>query len=186
MKYLKSLGLIVVLAAMFATCAAYASATTLTSSSGSTPSFSLSSEGHVVIDNPIAKIECAVSMAGKAESHSGGVTVTGNLSSLSFTGCTNSWHLTVVSAGSFSLHATSGGNATWTSSGVNVEATRFGIICRYTTASTDFGTLTNGEHATLDLSSAVPVEGSALCDVGTNTATGSLKMTSPTNVSVDP
>jgi hypothetical protein len=165
-----------------------ASATTVTSDAGATPTLSVSAEGHVVLDNPIAKIECASAVTGKVESHGASVTAKGNIGSLSFTGCTNSWHVTVVSSGSLEAHIIGDGpNGTLTSSGATVEATRFGITCRYATSSTDVGRVTAGEHATLDISAAIPFHsGSGLCGSGATTWTGSYGVTAPTNLTVDP
>jgi len=147
-------------------------------------------EGHVVIDNPIAKIECASNMKGLVNTHGVGVAARIVLETLTFGSpvgtCTNSWHVTVVSAGWLDLHATSGGNATVTSTGMTIEATRIGVTCRYATTGTDIGTFTAGEHGTVDLSAALPFHsGSFLCGEGATTWTGRYKVSSPTNLSFD-
>jgi hypothetical protein len=183
MKHARTWGLLMVVAVALAAFASPAAATTITSSAGTTPSLSMSAEGHVILDNQIAKIECASSLSGKVESHGAGVTVKGKISSLSFTSCTNNWHVTVTVNGSFEFHAI-GGDGKLTVSGAAFEATRFGITCRYGTSSTDFGTGTDGVNATMDIQAAIPSEGgSGLCGSAATTLTGSYKINSPTNVS---
>ena len=119
MKYVKILGLLAVAAAAMMAFAGTASATTVTSSAGTTPTIESGAEGHAVLDNPIAKIECASSVSGKVESHGSGVTAKGNIASLTFGSpvgtCTNDWHVTVVSAGSLEIHSLGNGNGTLTS-----------------------------------------------------------------------
>jgi hypothetical protein len=65
-----------------------ASATTITSSEGETPTIGASAEGHVVFDHSIAKIECASNLKGAVTSHGAGQEALGPITSLSFTGCT--------------------------------------------------------------------------------------------------
>jgi hypothetical protein len=165
--------------------AASAAATTFTSSAGTTPSYSAAAAGHTVFHNQISDIECASSMKGKVESHGSGVTAKGNLSALSFTGCTDDWHVTVVSAGSIEFHSL-GGNGYLTSNGMTFEATRYGITCRYASANTSIGNITQGTTAVLHISSFVPFHGgSFLCGVAPARWTGSYLMTSPANVVID-
>ena len=190
MKYVKILGLLAVAAAAMMAFAGTASATTVTSSAGTTPTIESGAEGHAVLDNPIAKIECASSVSGKVESHGSGVTAKGNIASLTFGSpvgtCTNDWHVTVVSAGSLEIHSLGNGNGTLTSSGATVEATRFGVNCRYATNNTHIGTVTAGEHATLHIQASIPFHsGSFLCGSGATSWTGSYKVASPTNLSID-
>ncbi len=191
MKYIKILGLLAVAAAAMMAFAGSASATTVTSNDGTTPTIEASAEGHAVLHNPIAKIECASTVKGAVESHGSGVTAKGNIASLTFGSpvgtCTNDWHVTVVSAGSLEIHSIGSGNGTLTSSGATVEATRFGINCRYSTNNTDIGTVTGGEHATLHIQASIPFHsGSFLCGSGATVWTGSYKVSSPTNLTVDP
>jgi hypothetical protein len=193
MKYAKILGLLAVAAAALMAFAGTASATTITAGGVAyTNTIAASAENHVVLDNPIAKIECASSVTGKVESHGAGLTAKGNISALSFTGCTNSWHVTVVTAGSLEIHNISGTkDGTLTSSGATVESTRFGITCRYATSNTHIGRVTATpagapEHATLDISAAIPFHGgSGLCGGGATTWTGSYKVNTPTNLHID-
>jgi len=145
--------------------------------------------GHIVLDNPIAKIECTSNLLANVESHGTGVTVKGKVTLLQFgspTPCTNSWHVTVISGGSLEIHAIGGGNGTVTSSGATIEATRLGITCRYATSGTDIGTLTAGIFGEIDISAAIPFHsGSFLCGSGATTWTGQYALSGPTNVSVD-
>lgn len=173
-------------------CPSAASATGITSTEGATPMIKAGGEGHVVFDNPVGKIECVSSFDAKVESHGESTTAGASMSSLSFTNCTSSWHVTVVSPGSLSIHAIGAGpSGTVTSSGATIEATAFGITCRYATNNTHVGTLTGtyvtGEEATLDLQAAIPFHsGSILCGSGTAAWTGSYKVSSPGVLDVDP
>jgi hypothetical protein len=160
--------------------AATASATNIEAPEGTiyTGPVAAEAEGHVVLDNPIAKIECASTVEGEIESHGEGVPAKGNLSTLTFTGCTDSWHVTVVTAGSLSIEHTSGSDGDLFSTGATVEATRFGITCRYATNNTTVGTVTGGAPATLDISASIPFHsGSVFCGSGGTAWTGSYEVT---------
>jgi|SRR6476469_2097343 len=191
MKYVKMLALLAVAAAALMAFAGTASATVITSNgSAYTGTIEASAEGHAVLDNPIAKIECASTVAGSIESHGTGVTAKGPISALSFTGCTDSWHVTVVSSGSLEGHYLEGTNVTLTSSGATVEATRFGISCRYATSSTHVGTITGSKNtggtATFHINASIPFHsGSIFCGSGATAWTGSYSVTSPMNLDVD-
>jgi hypothetical protein len=162
--------------------------TTITSPTGTptTPTIKAESEGHVVLDNPIAKIECATALEGKVEGHGKEAVASGNLSSLSFTGCTNSWHVTTIAPGELAIEWASGYNGKVTSTGATIEATRFGITCRYRTEGTPIGTITGGSPATLHLAAALPFHsGSFLCGSGATALTGSYKVSSPSSLHID-
>ena len=180
--------LLVVASAIGMVFAANASATFLTSPTGTTYTSTLkaSAEGHVVLHNPIGKIECASSLEGKVESHGAGKAASGSVSSLSFSSCTNEWHVTVVATGTFSVESTSGYNGTARSNGATVEATRFGITCRYATGNTSIGTLTGGSTATLDISASIPFHsGSIFCGTGGSAWTGAYIVNTPDSLYVD-
>jgi hypothetical protein len=198
MKYVKVLGLLAVAAAAMMAFAATASATTLTSPTGTvyTGAIHATSEGHAILQNPIAKIECASTVEGSIEQHGAGKTVKGNISNLSFTGCTNDWHVTVVTAGSLELHYKAAGEGTVTSSGATVEATRFGVNCRYKTENTDVGTFTDSHKtahepgkdttATMDIHGLIPFHsGSFLCGSGATTWEGSYIVNTPDRLYID-
>jgi hypothetical protein len=178
------LGMAVVLLLVSST----ASATTLTSPTGTvaTPTIKVESEGHVVLDNPIAKIECSSSFENAVESHGVQKDASGKVSELGFAACTDSWHVTVVASGTLAVSYTTGSNGTVRSSGTTVEATRFGISCRYATSNTPVGTVTGGSPATIDISGSIPFHsGSIFCGSGTTAWTGGYKVTSPTSLYVD-
>lgn len=168
--------LLAVVAAASMVFAGTVSADSVTSPTGTTYTSSVkgSAEGHVVLDNPIAKIECASTAQGAVENHGAGKAVSGNISSLTFTGCTDEWHVTVVAAGSLSAENNGGYNGIVFSSGATVEATRFGISCRYATNSTSVATVTGGSSATADLAASIPFHsGSIFCGSGATSLTGS-------------
>lgn len=193
MRYVRTLGLSAVVVAALAVWASPVTATTLTAP-GLPPSFTgqvyASAEGHAVLDNPIAKIECASGITTWSFSHGSGVTAQTGVTGLSFANCTNDWHVTVVFDGSIEIHSIGNGDGTLTSSGATIEATRFGVSCRYRTATggTDIGTLTDGSiYSTVHVSGAVPFHGgSFLCGAGATNWTGSYKIESPVGLTVDP
>jgi len=185
----RTIGLLVMAAMSLLAFASSASATKITSPTGttSTAKGKVVSEGHIALDNAVAKIECAGSAESTVESHGGaGVPATGNLTALSFTNCTNSWHVTVVAAGSSSINHTSGYNGSISTSGATIETTRFGVICRYATEKTSLGTVTSGGPATVDIAASIPFHGgSALCGTGVTALTGSLKGSTSTGFFID-
>jgi hypothetical protein len=189
MKYVRILGLSAVIAAALMAFAGTASADLVTSPAGTTYTGTLKAEaeGHTVIDNPIAKIECASTFEGKVESHGAGVEASGKTANLTFTGCTNSWHVTVTVFGAFGVVWSSNFVGVFAMVGVIIEVTRFGVTCRYSAGSgTKVGTLTGGTPATLDISASLPFHsGSPLCGEGTTAWTGSYKLTTPTSLFVD-
>ncbi len=185
----RTVGLLVMATMSLLAFASSASATKITSPTGttSTANGKVESEGHIVFHNPIAKIECAGSAASTVESHGGaGVPATGNLSSLSFTSCTNSWHATVVTAGSSSINHTSGYNGSISTTGATIETTRFGMSCRYRTENTGLGTVTSGGPATVHIAASIPFHsGSPLCGSGATVLTGSLNGSTSTGFFID-
>ena len=161
MKYTKMLGLLLVAVGAFMAFAGPAFAkTTVTSPKGTAygtgagNAIASESEGHVTLDNPIATIPCVSAVGGHLKEN--GVTpANGPITALSFGVegvCTNSWHVTVVSGGELELEGNAVGNevdGTLYSKGATVEATRFGVTCRYSTATTTkIGTAT-GSNKTI-------------------------------------
>jgi len=184
MKYVKILGLLAVAAAALMAFAGTASATTITSPTGTTATtiHATNENGHVILANSNANIECASTVEGSITSQGSGVTASGNLSSLSFTGCTGGWTVTVNALGSLEGHWTTGYNGTLTSSGTTVTAvlhTIFGdITCRYATSNTSIGTVTGGSPATLDISASIPFHsGGGLCGSGASAWSGNYTTT---------
>jgi hypothetical protein len=197
MKYVKMLGLLALAAAALMALASPASATRTTFPQGElyTDVIHAHSEGHVVLHNPIAKIECTGTVSGKIESDGPGAAITakGNVTP-SFSNCTNSWHVTTVAGGTLELHFIAHGVSTLTSNGATVESTRFGITCRYATANTHIGTLTDSstvegtatKTATIHINGAIPFHsGSPLCGSGSTQWTGAYKITTPDTLWVD-
>lgn len=203
MKCVKTLGSIVAVAAALMAFAASASATTITSPTNTvyTGEIHAESEGHLVFNNPIAKIECLSTIKGTIETHGPETTPHGPIASLTFTNCTNSWHLTVIATGSLAIHWTGNHMGTLTSDGATIEATRFGVICRYATEETLLGKLTDSHTAgapipvsdtapdttaTLPINASVPFHGgSALCGTKPVEWTGSYKITTPDRLYID-
>lgn len=191
MRYLRVLGLAGVVSAALMVAAGSAAATTLTSPTGTvaTPTIKAESEGgHITVANEIANINCTWAFEGKVESHGAESAAQSKLSSLSFTGCTNSWHVTAVSPGQLTIEWTSGYNGTVTWTGGKFDATRLGLTCVYETSSTKLGTITGGSPATIDIEASIPVntkESSGLCGSGTYKMEGSFKLSSPESLYVD-
>jgi hypothetical protein len=200
MKYVKILGLLAVAAAAMMAFAASASATYVTTTTGgsaATPAIHAVNEGgHVTLKNPIANISCSSTSQGSVESDGHEIEETedktkhtvltsapasGKISELTFTGCTNSWHVTTLAPGSLSVTHTEGHDGSLTSSGARVSTTRFGVTCVYETNNTPIGTVTGGNPATLDISASIPLDAEAssgLCGSGNAAWEGSYVSTS--------
>jgi hypothetical protein len=182
MKCVKILGLLAVAAAALMAFAGTASATYVTTSTGgetAEPAIHAVNEGgHVKLANPIANIECSSTVEGKVESHKvedATVPASGKISTLDFTGCTNSWHVTTTKPGTLSVLWENKHNGQLSSNGALVNTTRFGINCNYETKNTAIGTVTGGNPATLAISASIPLaEGSSpLCGSGNAAWSGS-------------
>ena len=185
MKYVKMLGL---LAVALMALAGTASATTVTSSAGTTPTIEATSS-NLTLHNAVGTISCESRLKLVIEKHGAGTAASGKISSLTFTPCTGgSMHNSTIKGGSLSITATSGGNGTVTWSGGTWMTTMFGIECGYTTEGTSIGTLTAAEHAVLDITATIKrTEGSGGIFCGsTANWTGTYKFVSPTNLSIDP
>jgi hypothetical protein len=171
-----------ILGALALTSTASASATVVTTETAGevqTPTIHAVNEGgHVSLANANSNIECASTVEATVEGHGEGGPVTGSISSLSFSNCTNGWTVTVNALGTLAVAWTSGHNGTASSSGATVTAvlhTIFGdITCRYATSSTSIGTVTGGNPATLDISASIPFHsGGGLCGSGNSQWSGS-------------
>ena len=195
-----SAALLVLAAAAFMALAASASATTVTSPSGTvyTSTMKAASEGTTTLHNSSlgVSVSCtASSVEGKVQNHGSGVTASGSISSLTFTGC-GADTVTVLKAGSLEVHDKTGGNnfdGTLTSVGaeITIKNGATGVSCTYTTGTgTDIGTLTGsvstGGNATLDIESAtIPRTGDSILCGSKGQWTGSYKVTTPSTLLVD-
>jgi hypothetical protein len=195
MKFVKIFALLAVSAAAMMAFAATASATTVTSPTGTKlangSTIKATSEGHVTLHNGIANISCNSTVEGTITANgTTGAPASGPISSLIFgtkatEGCTNDWVVHVTTPGTLSItHIAGTENGTLVSTGATVVTTRFGIECKYQTNNTTIGTVTGGSpHATLDITAAIPRHGgSFLCGGATANWTGAYTVTSPTNL----
>jgi hypothetical protein len=185
MKYVKILGLLAVAAAAFMGIAGTAAASpTLTSPANTayTGTLHASSEGHAVLHNPIAKIECNSTVSGSVTSN--GTPASGPIATLTFSPCTDEWHVTTATEKGGTLSVNSAGEVV--SNGATVESTRFGVTCRYATSNTKVGTLTGGTPATMHINASIPFHsGSVFCGSGATAWTGAYKVDTPGTLLVD-
>ena len=171
-----------------------ASATTLTSPSGTAYTGTIkSTAGTTELHGEAFSVSCATStVEGKVETHGASVTVGGNIDSLVFASC--NFPVTVLKAGSLEMHEKQGGgnlDGTLTSTGAEITIHGpFGINCLYKTSATDIGNLTGSDTtkatAKLDIdSSLIPRTGdSAFC--GANGEwTGSYTVNTPDYLDVE-
>lgn len=167
MKYVRVLGLLALAATALMAFAATASAeltrpTNVTLLKGAAI-HAVNESTHVTLDPPsLPAIECNSTVQGSVAVDAG---TSGSISTLSFTGCTSSWHVTTVSGGELEIEATGGYNGVVYSKGATVEATRFGVTCRYATANTtEVGIFTGGDPGTMHITADIPFHsGSGLC-----------------------
>lgn len=217
MRYVRVFGLLAVAAAALMAFAASASATTITggndhktatgSAYTSLITATTETDKPAVLQNPIAKIECHGDVGGFVESHGPGKTAIGKLTELDWgedgvrdekgtlTGKCGNWHVTTVAAGELEVHWKAEHEGTVTSTGATVEATRFGVTCRYLTNKTDVGTLTDSHKtgstaapstATFDIHGLIPFHsGSPLCGTGTTTWEGEYEILTPDTLYID-
>ncbi|HKF82035.1 MAG TPA: hypothetical protein VKB23_03625 [Solirubrobacterales bacterium] len=176
-----------------------AAATTATSPSGTTytSTISGSSEGHMIFHDTSGlglTSECNSAFSMNLESHGAGVTASGKISSLTFSNCTNSTHVTVLKGGFVTYHSIAGTkNSTETSTGKEVTElnTSTGIHCIWTTNNTHWGTLipneVTGSNATLQINATMQRTGgtSGFFCGSSRTWTGSYKITTPASLSFD-
>jgi hypothetical protein len=184
MKYVKILGLLAVAAAALMAIAGTASATTVTSSNGTTPTIEAeSSNGE--LHGAFITVKCTESkVKGSVESHGSSVTVEGLLTVLVFDKC--NYPVTVEQRGKLVAHASSKtGNGVLTSSNAQIRIHTSVGECVFTTNETTIGTLTGGAGATLDIeSAAIPRTGGSFFCGSSGTWTGSYKVTSPSSIEI--
>jgi hypothetical protein len=193
MRYRITLVSLVVAAAAAMALASAASASTLTSPSGTsyTGTFHASSEGHIKIANPIAKIECSSTLEGTNESHGKGITITIPFKIVLFSGCTNSWHVTPIISGHLTIHWKFPFSFKFTLDNLKFDTTRLGVTCVYQAKETEAGTLTDssqtGGTGTLHVEASIPISGesSGLCGSGSAKWEGSYLVNTPDQIYVD-
>lgn len=208
MKSVKILGLLAVAAAAVMAFAGTASATILTSPTGTvyTGKIVAHSEGTTSLDGAFTTVSCSKSnVEGPITGHGAGVTVKGTVEVLTFTEC--NFPVTVLKKGTLELHPMlekeEGGKkvhttcpsgyctGTLTSSGAEISiATSIGT-CVFTTTNTGLGTVTptndTGGHATLDIgSSPIPRTGGNFLCGSSGTWTGAYTVTQPSTLWINP
>lgn len=190
----RTIVLFAVLVGAFAALAGTASATVLTSPSGTTYTSTLkaTNEGAITFHG-ITTFSCNKStLESKVESHGASVTTKGAISLLSFTECGED--VSVVTKGRLEIHWTSGNNGTVTAPGLLITVqftTESGTYhCVYGSTSADIGTLTaapsESGHAVLDLNGATlaVAGGDEKCSKSAE-LTGKYKFVTPTGLLVD-
>lgn len=108
-------------------------------------------------------VTCTGSSIGGTTSNESGATVSGNISELTWNGCSQTTK--TVANGALQIAWTSGSNGTVSGTGSEVTVAIFGMSCTYGTGGgTHLGTLTGGEEPTLAISATVPrIAGGFLC-----------------------
>lgn len=185
MKYIKSLIVVTMAMACTTAVAATASATTVTSSGGATPTIEASA-GEITFHG-VVTVTCQKStFKGAIESHGSGVTATGSLSSLTFSECNQ--HVTIISVGRMVVHPTApnpNGLVTWEGRQIVFHLTSLGLTCEYTTHEGG-STLTGGSPAKIEIDSEkiARTGGSIFCGSSAEW-TGSYTITSPGTLNID-
>ena len=195
MKYLKMLALAAIACTALMAFANTASATTLKAAgvpikTGAEISASLKAKTSTVFEDTfgISQNTCTVSTVKGKTSNLTGTTVTGNIETLTFEGCTRTTK--TLKPGTLHIAWTSGRDGTVTGSGSEVETGTPTGVCVYGTgAGTHLGTLkgvaTTTEHASLVVNAILPlirvVSGSCVSDARW---TAEYTVTSPTGLTV--
>jgi hypothetical protein len=191
MKYLKMLGVAALAAAALMAFAGPASATSFTSPAGTIYTGQVKGESnHLVWHGSFISLTCTNSaFSANVENHGASVTAGGKITSLSFNGC--NYPFTVRKPGSLEVHtdtAAVDGNGTLTWSGLELAMHTSVGECVFTTAGTDFGTVTGSDTgaAQWDINSIViPRTGGSFFCGSTATVTGSYTITTPSTLTVD-
>jgi hypothetical protein len=192
MKNLKFAGLLAVAAAALMAFAATAAASpTLTSPKGTAYFGALHAniepgEHATLKPQSLPTIECDSTAEGNVTANGTPATISSATLTFGSPACTNNWHVTTVGAGSITISSA----GIITSTGVTVEATRFGVICRYATNGTTIGTLTDSEEtggtATMHIHGFIPFHnGSPLCGSTATTWDGAYKVDTPDALYID-
>lgn len=186
MKYVKMLGLLVVVASALASFSAVATASVLTSPAGTVYTGTVKAQGNVSLHSSIGSIPCELTLEGSVDQHGISVPAGIEVTSFTFSNCAGgAFHQATVKGGRLQMQPTGEGNGAVASTGASFTTTIFGRECGYTTANTTLGEFTAGEHATIDLQASLTrSHGSFYCGATAN-LTGSLKVSTPTGLSVE-
>lgn len=163
-----------------------ASATTLTSPTGTvaTPTIKAESEGYVVLDG--FGFECNWALEGTVESHGAGKPAVVPLSSLVHPSCKeSSWKVGPSTPGKLEINWTSGYNGTvnWIGGSIEWILIPGFVFCRFQPVG-HFGTITGGSPAIIHIDAPLEkVAGNETCSG--HRLTGKLKVTSPSSLYVD-
>jgi len=182
-------GLLAVAAAALMAFAGTASATEITSSTGSTPTIHATST-NTELHSEAFPIACKHStVVGTVTSHGAGVTAKGHISTLTFTEC--EYPVTVLANGTLEVHPdVNTGDGILTSTGAKVTIHGpFGINCTYETNATPIGTLTGssttGGHAVLDIvGGKIPRPGDSVFCGATGEWTGNYTVLHPEELDI--
>ena len=201
MKHVQIFGLAAMAMAALMALAGTASATQVTSPSGTVYTSTIKAESEGTTDltgefGTIGTIGCTESrLETKVESHGTSVTATGRVSSLTFETCMGGLATSpVANPGSLEVHtegSIGNGNGTVTSSGAVFVFHETAVgTCTFETSNTDIGTLTGSNHtggnATLDIRGTLTrVSGTNPFCGSTSTWNGSYKVTTPSTLEVD-
>jgi hypothetical protein len=201
MKYVKTLGPLIVAVVALTALAASATATTYTSPTGTALTGLTATAGATSIDGSFVTVTCSSShIASSITSQGASQTAKGNVTALSFSNCNYPVH--VQEFGTQETHAIRKQvfphetcydflycQGTMTSSGAKVEITTSVGACVFTTSSTTIGTVTGtditGGNAKYDVQATIPRTGGSFLCGSTGTWTGSYSVTSPATVWID-
>jgi hypothetical protein len=186
MKYIRMLGLLAVAAAALLAFAGTAAASTFTSPSGTVYTGTIKAQGNVSLHSSVGTIPCELTLEGGVDQHGISVPSGIEVTSLTFSNCAaGAFHQATAQGGRLQIQPTSKDNGTVASSDASFTTTMFGRECGYQTNYTALGEFTAGEHATIDLQAVLSrTHGSFYCGA-TASLTGSLKVTTPTGLSVE-
>lgn len=169
MRCLKTFGLAAAALTASLALASTASATQITSPSGTVYTSEIAAQaGATEFNTPATgdKISCEKSaLAGKIEQHGTSVTAKGKLTSVSLSICAGGT-ITVLALGTLEFHTEgpgSNGNGTVTSTGLKLTTTDLaGLMCEYTTNNTHMGSATGGTPGVFMFHAHIPLSGGGL------------------------
>lgn len=189
MKHLRMLALVVAAAFL---APATASATQMTSPSGTVYTNKIQAEsGTLEWHGSFTTIKCGKSvLSANIETHGSSVTAKGAVTSWTFSEC--NFPFKVLKAGTLEFHtansAVNDGNGTITSSSMELTTETSIANCIFTTSNTDLGILTGSDvaNAKWDINSAtIPRTGHSVFCGSSSTLTGSYTVTTPSTLTVD-